>query len=248
VCVSGNRQVLMGTNLYLVDYDDRFMPVNYAPSTNPDPKVDKTWVQVLLPYTKNLRIFRCPIDPNQGPESEGVFDERVGAGDTYARYYQASLRVNVGYNFLYYSPVIWTGDHWDVQTRTLSQVNDSARATIFVDSVYTRDANGNPSGGGSYIVIPPCRYSVVAGRISDSFGFDPNQRMFTPSSGWDATRPNSPFRFGLAWPWHDGRMTVARLAGGISSITTRQLSEGCDARSFWSGMIQDKSLYSWDLN
>lgn len=247
VCISDFRQVLLATNIYLADYDDRFMPVNYVPSRNPDPSVDRTWVQLLLPYTSTLRVFRCPVDSNQKSETDATFARGVLPGDTYERYYQASLRVNTGYNYLYYSPVVWMGDRWEVQTRAASAVSDAGRATIFIDSVYSRDAQGNPKGGGSYVVIPPCRFSMDAGKLIDSFGFDPSTTVFTASKGW-VLEPLSPLRYGFAWPWHDGRMSTAILGGGTKAITIGQLGAGCDVKQDWAGLIRDRSAYPWDLN
>ncbi|MBI5707110.1 MAG: type II secretion system protein [Armatimonadetes bacterium] len=247
VCLSDFRQVATGTMLYLTDYDDRFMPVNYRPSMEPDPLQDKTWVQVLMPYTQTLRLYKCPEDASGLPGSDAVFEEGSLVGDTYERYYRASLVVNVGYNYLYYSPVVWEGGQWQVLTRTIFQVADPSRSNVFIDSVHELDGAGIPRGG-NYVVIPPCRYQKDANRVLDSFGVGSDRTVFTASKGWTPGEPDSPFRYGFAWPWHTERVSVARIGGGAAAIPIHQLSAGCDVQPEWSGFIKDQGSYSWDLN
>jgi len=247
-CASNFRQVQIATLMYLNDYDDRFMPVNHFPALAPNPKIDRTWVQLLLPYVASFPLFKCPSDYARNADSEGVFDESLVLGDTHMRYYYSSLRVNVGYNYLYYSPVLNNGAGWEVQTRSLSQVNDAARALLFVDSVYGRTKSGAPYGGGSYVVIPPCRFYRQGRFLIDSFDLPRGADVFVANRGWNVEDPNSPFRFGLAWPWHDGRMNMARVGGGTISITTDILAAGCDLKPNWMGIIDDNGVYFWDWN
>lgn len=247
-CLTNFSQVLYATYLYQQDYDDRFMPVNYVPSLEPDPKVDATWVQLMLPYTRNMKVFRCSEDRAKVAGSDAIFDGGSVPGDTIERFYLASLKVNIGYNYLYYSPVYWAGDRWVVQTRSGSEVQDPAKATIFIDTVAGRDENGNPMGGGSYVAIPPCRYFWVNGQLVDSFGVGTNHQVFTASKGWRVNDPISALRYGFAYPWHFNRLSIVRLAGGAKTITTSQLAAGCDVKLNWLGLIKDRGAYGWDLN
>ncbi len=156
-CASNFRMAHISTYLYIGDYDDRFMPVNHLPGSEPNPKIDRTWVQLLLPYMRDFAVFECPSDYGRTRGAAGVFDGDLVPGDTYSRYYFESLRVNVGYNYLYYSPVVWANGAWKLITRSAAEIGDLSRALLYVDSVYAMDANGRPTGGGSYVVIPPCR-------------------------------------------------------------------------------------------
>jgi prepilin-type N-terminal cleavage/methylation domain-containing protein len=245
-CASNFRQAQLAMTLYIDDYDERFVPVNHFPAAVPDPVRDRTWVQLLLPYTSSFGMFRCPSDKTSRPATEGVFEEGVLPADTSARFYLESLRVNLGYNYLYYSPVVGTASGWQVQTRAFSQVTEPARALLMVDSVHSLDKSERPQGGGSYVVIPPCRYGRQGRRFFDSFDLPPNTRVLAASQGWDLANPLNAFRYGLAWPWHDGRMNIGRVGGGSVSVTPKMLSIGCDARSFWTGFIEDWSKYYWD--
>lgn len=244
-CASNFHQAQLATTLYLGDYDDHFMLVNYnGPEARPTEK-DRTWVQVILPYLATFDIFRCPADVRHRLRSDASFDIDLVPGDTYSRYYRASLLSNIGYNYLYLSPVYKVGDHWLVQPRTVSAINDPASMLLFVDSVNERSKSNNPPGGGSYIVAPPCRYGTGA---TDSFGIVENSVLWTPTKGWRINSSGQSLdRFGRAWPWHTGRANVARVAGGTKAMTMEQLAAGCQVRDSWTGRIQDPGRYDWDL-
>jgi prepilin-type N-terminal cleavage/methylation domain-containing protein len=243
-CASNFYQAQLAATLYLNDYDGRYMPVNHYPGEPPDPNRDRTWVQLLLPYTSSFGIFRCPSDRIPRP-SEAVFEEGVFLGDPAVRFYNASLRVNIGYNYLHYSPVYWDGSNWVVRTRSEDENVDST-AILFVDSVYDVKG-GQPTGGGSYIVVPPCRYALRNGRVVDVFsGVPPKSEVFAPTMGWDIRNESSPFRYGFAWPWHDGRINIARAGGGSVAVTPLQLSFGCQVKRKWQGFIVDDGKYLWN--
>lgn len=248
VCANQFRQATYALNMYLGDYDERFPLVNYAPSMILNPSRDRTWVQLLLPYMVHFEIFRCPADTGRREPSDATFDDDLVPGDTYSRYYRASLRSNIGYNYLYYSPVIWEGNQWVSKPRTLSQIAEPARALVFMDSAYARDSRGTPFGGGSYVVIPPCRWMRQGWTTVDSFGLPQFAQVFTFNRGWDTSDPFSDFRYGLAWPWHEGRLTVSRVGGSTTTYTVSDLTRGCDAREDWMGLIRDDALYPWDFN
>lgn len=248
VCASNFRQVQLSTVLYMTDYDDYFMPVNYRPELVPDPQHDRTWVQLLLPYLSSVAILQCPSDYGRVPVSQAIFDSDLVPGDTFVRYYEASLRVNVGYNYLYFSPVYWNAGSWQVRPKMISEIADDSRSILFVDSVYARSDSGIPQGGGSYVVIPPCRYGMVGQKKVDSFDVPLGARIFAANEGWTVSTKDSPFRYGLAWPWHLGKMNVARVNGSTVSISPLALSAGCDVRDDWGGFIKSPGEYAWDLN
>lgn len=243
-CASNFKQDVLAANLYLADYDEVFMPVNHAPGLMPDPVADRTWVQLLLPYTKSFSIFICPSDYGRRAENEAVFDEKLVLSDTTVRYYHASLRVNHGYNYLYYSPVVMGRFGWEVHPRNASAVGE--RALLFADSVHVVSGRANPGGGGSYVVIPPCRFALSDGDVVDTFRLPPGARVFAASEGWVLKNPISELRYGFAWPWHDGRVNIARVSGGTVSLNPMQLAEGCDLRESWGGLIRDSDRYVWN--
>jgi prepilin-type N-terminal cleavage/methylation domain-containing protein len=224
VCASNFHQVHLATMLYVSDYDDRFMPVNHQPAELPNSRTDRTWVQLVLPYVRSFSVFRCPSDDGVRPRPDSTFDQDLVPGDTYSQYYRASLRSNLGYNYLYLAPVAKVGERWVSMPRSMSSIGNPSRTLMFVDSVFARDGNGRPVGGGQWLVTPPCRY-LGTERV-DSIGF--GSSLFTLADGWEADDPASGMLYGGAWPWHTGRITIARVDGSVGAVSARQLAAGCD--------------------
>jgi hypothetical protein len=194
---------------------------------------------------RNFNVFLCPSDFGRQPDTDAVFDEKLVPGDTIAKYYRASLKVNHGYNYLYFSPVAMGRFGWEVYPRSASLVSDP-RMLLFADSVYERSPSGHPSGGGSYVVIPPCRFAVSDGAIVDTFRLPAGARVFAASEGWVLGEPPTALRYGLAWPWHSGRINIARAGGGAVSLSPEQLAGGCDVKERWAGLIRDDGRYLWN--
>jgi len=247
-CISNMRQANAATMLYTADYDDYFMPVNHRPGAAPNSVLDRTWVQLLLPYTSGgFSIFTCPGDPRPFESADTVFDGDLQPGDIYARYYTASLHVNMGYNYLYLAPIVLkpSPGHWPwvCVPRATTSIADSSKTLLFADSVWDRLSNGTPVDGGSWLVVPPCRY---AHRTGDSFQL--NAEVFAPYKGWDVDNPNSAHFYGNAWPWHSGRINLVMVDGSAKSWPIQKLSEGCNVKESWRGFIEDPGDYPWDFN
>ncbi len=79
-CLSNAKQIGVGLYLYLGDSDDTLPMANYpAPPAYVGPPwtqfafhsgagvSELAWADLLLPYTKNLDIFKCPDDSSGGP-------------------------------------------------------------------------------------------------------------------------------------------------------------------------------------
>lgn len=249
VCISNFHQAQLATSLYLDDYEDRFMPVNHQPGGPLNSRVDRTWVQMVLPYARSFSVFRCPEDKIGDRVSDSTFDEDLVPGDSFSQYYTASQHVNTGYNYQYLAPIVWNGSAWTSTPRISTQFADPSRTLLFVDSVGSRDVHGNPTGGGSWLVSPPCRYIASGRNRVDSFdlGSNSNPRSLNGFVGWDLRSPNSPYRFGGAWQWHTSVGTVVKLDGSVRPMSPSALSAGCDVRTSWLGNIVDTNLYQWDF-
>lgn len=251
-CASNLRQIHVGATLYSEDYDEKYMPIGYQPSLNATSRNDRTWVQLMLPYVRSFGLFRCPSDSSPRPQSDATFDQDLIPGDTYSQYYSASKRVDYGYNFQYFSPVVVRPTGSGIVTHSAMEVTDPSRTLLFVDSVWDRASNGAPVGGGSWLVVPPCRYyraigsSVTVDTFTDTTGKGPN--VLTTSSGWQVNDSVSGLVFGGAWPWHNGRMNSIFLDGSVRFETPIQLTEGCDFRPDWNGYIRDLYVYQWNLH
>lgn len=227
------------------------MPVNHQPSAPANSLNDRTWVQLTLPYAKSFAIYNCPSDTGERPAVETTFDQDLVPGDTYSKYYSASQRVNAGYNYAYLAPVYRAGNRWLADPRFMSSVAEPSKTLLFVDSVWGRTPSGDPYGGGSWLVVPPCRFEMRNGVRHDTFSVNGSE-IFSPggetnSVGWEQDK-DSPFVYGSAWPWHQGRMNIIRIDGSATSISANALSAGCDVRENWQGVIRDAHVYMWDIN
>ena len=246
-CISNFRNAQNAGNLYQVDYDDRFMLSNQHPEVQ-NSRSDHTWVQELLPYMRNFEIFKCPADNTTRPKAEELFDEDLVPGDTISRYYQISRRSNIGYNNVYLAPFSKTSNSdWQAQPRSSSDIATPSQTLQFVDTAY-QVQNGVPSGGGSYLASPPCRFEQTGNGTLDTFGTVPNAEVFAVSKGWGTpTDSSSSYVYGGAWPWHNGLVTVIYTDGHGKPLTIEQLSEGCNVMPGWQGLIDDRSRYRWSL-
>jgi prepilin-type N-terminal cleavage/methylation domain-containing protein len=246
-CITNFRQAGVAVGLYLQDYDDTYMPVNYKqPMDTSDSKNDRTWVQLIMPYAPDYGIFRCPADNSDRPRREGYFEADAVPGDTYSQYYTASLRTNLGFNFVYFSPIYEYTDHWASQPKSSSQVTEPADTYLFIDSVWALNQDHEPTGGGSWLVVPPCRQYLNG---EDSFKADPTiPGVFTnDADGWDVGQISSPLRYGQAWPWHFGKMSVVAADGHAYTVSPNEITNGCDLLPNWNGRINDPEKYGWDL-
>jgi prepilin-type N-terminal cleavage/methylation domain-containing protein len=250
-CLGRFRQVTTATHMYLMEYDDEFMPINYQPGLPPNAKTDRTWVQMLLPYTESFRTLRCPADSENVDQSVSVFDQDLVPGDLFPRYYTSSMHVNVGYNFQYLSPSLKDGNNWTSQPKNYTDLADPSQMLLFVDSAW-RIENGVPVDGGSWLVSPPCRYQNVGGAVMDTIASKSvdelsssgTEQIYAPTDGWQPASPSGR-TYGGAWPWHSGRLTVATVGGSVRPITIAELGSGCDIQPGWGGEIQNRSKYLW---
>jgi prepilin-type N-terminal cleavage/methylation domain-containing protein/prepilin-type processing-associated H-X9-DG protein len=247
-CASNLRQLGSATSLYLSDYDDTFVLTGYQPSSESTSRNDRTWVQLVLPYIRSFAVFKCPSDQTLRPKAEASFDQDLVPGDAASMYYTASMRSNYGYNYLYLSPIIRENGQWFVRPKNFSQVNQPSNTLMYVDSVWDRTSGGTPTGGGSWLVTPPCRfYATANGSTVDSFSDSGRPVMvYSNSLGW-SSKKTSPSVYGNAWPWHSNRMNVLRVDGSLAALTPSVLAGGCDAQAGWTGNISDQSSYLWDL-
>lgn len=252
VCISNYRQVNLSTTLYVNDYDERTVPASYLVQETGNSTTDRTWVQLLLPYSRAFGVYKCPSDFGPKPNEQASFDADLVPGDTYSRYYRASQRSNIGYNYLYFSPLVRLGmETWRPLPRSTSAVNDPSRAFLFIDSVWDIDDQGRPSGGGSYLVVPPCRYAASsAGGRYDTFQIPAlnDSQVYKANEGWLPVGPGRFALYGGAYPWHRGRFTVGFADGSTKPLTVQALIRGCDVRANWTGNIFDLDVYGWDTN
>ncbi len=253
VCLSQFRQVSLGTMIYQTDYDDHYVLARYKTVVGSNSANDRTWVQSILPYMQSFNMFKCPSDGTHEPESKAVFDSELVVGDTYSKYYSISKHSNLGYNYLYLSPLKKDDVFFVPESRSHSKIEDTANMILFGDSVSEVTPKGVPKGGGSYLIVPPCRYAILGDSYQDTFNLDgiPIGSIFVESQGWangGSTPPIEPYlTVGGLWPRHNGRLTVVLADGHAVKITLAQATRGCDVKPEWAGFIFDRGNYMWDM-
>ncbi|MDK3161114.1 type II secretion system protein [Kamptonema cortianum] len=240
------HQVSLGTTIYMGDYDDRYMIPKFNYDEPVDPVHDRTWVQGLLPYVRAFELFVCPVDNTRDPSLTAFDPDLVGA-DTYARYYRASTRSNIGFNYAYLSPAYRNGQ-WVNDPRSSSSVNDPSNTLQFGDSVWEMK-NGRPHGGGNFLVLPPCRFALNDGQIVDSFGISGGKstNIFQGNLGWVEKSPDIFAQAGGLYAWFKTSITVSFTDGHTARLRMNQITAGCDVRENWAGYILNESQYIWDL-
>ena len=243
VCINNFVSIGRAMQMYTSDYDDRVPPVNYKYVNYNEAAGDRTWVQTLSPYAGDFRLFTCPSDSGRGAN---------GTPSGWQGYYSASLRSNLGYNYLYFSPLIEdSAGVWASHPIAMSQIANASRTLTFIDSVWDRSGTGAPVGGGSWVTVPPCRYMRLPnGTVEDSFDIPDTSRSFFGFSpvGWQPASTLSWLVYGGAWPWHNGQFTVAFADGRVDMVSMNELIQGCAFREAWGGLIESSSAYIWDLN
>lgn len=249
-CMQNMRQVGGALNVYLVDYDDRMPPVTYTEEIPGNSTVNRSWVQNLVPYVGTLANFYCPGDVARRADDEvpRSFEASTDPGE---QFFESSIRTNFGFNYLYLSPLLRNAQlEWKSYPVKFSRIRDASSTLAFVDSVWDRDESGRPFGGGSFVVIPPCRYTGTRDRPIDTFEFPPDTKLyFGPSpEGWHDTSEKDWLAFGGAWPWHTEKFNVLYLDGRAKAVSVGQLIAGCDFLPNWKGLITSREEYTWDLD
>jgi prepilin-type processing-associated H-X9-DG protein len=243
VCIRNFNSIGTAMMMYVADYDERVPPVNYKYANVNNPGEDRTWVQTLAPYAGDFRLFTCPGDTGR---------DSAGTPSGWEGYYAASLRSNLGYNYLYLSPLVQdaTGT-WASHPRSMSEIASVSRTITFIDSVWDRTQSGQPTGGGSWVTVPPCRFiKLASGVVVDSFGLPGGTRNYFGFSpvGWQPSSSLSWLVYGGAWPWHSGKFTVGFADGHVDTLVVDELTAGCEFDAGWRGLIVNTSSYLWDLN
>ena len=101
-CLSNTRQIGMAVRMYVQDYDETF-PIFYAYNTLP-PAGEPGYKGVetlILPYTKNKNLFKCPNDgggpyPQNYDRAAGGCKDAPGKNGSYAACYGTSYRFTSG--------------------------------------------------------------------------------------------------------------------------------------------------------
>lgn len=242
-CLTHQHVISEAGLIYGQDYDDRFTIIDEAPVGVASSRTNRTWVQLLLPYANQFSIFRCPSDYGPREDDSILFDQDIVPGDLTSRYYSASKRSDTGLNYEALAPQVMVNGKWINVPRMYAEIDTPSTTLMFLDSVHAVDKHGNPSGGGSWLVDPPCRYAAFpGGQLVDLFAVP-----FYPGAPIRADLPWGPFGsspYGGAWPWHHGKMNVARVDGSIKPLALSQLSSSCESVGI-QGFVNNNYGFIW---
>lgn len=275
-CVYNTNQIGKAFLMYAGDSDDAAPPFMYRFGTgnNTYTPTNANWHGILKPYRPSMQSLRCPSDPNANDRALSV-DPETGAPTTTpeATEWAWSMRANYAYNFQFFSPQVnFTGGGQPGQPFPikLSRVTSSGQMILAAESIWQRTSAGNPDGGGSRSMDPPCfLYITPNGGVEYAPPFPAGAVQFWYHGGWDPTNttgiggPNAHIVFGRVWPWHMGKNRgantwVRRNEGTVSVIyldshnkkmKIDQMLAGCnmnDSPSYYR-RIFDREAYLWDL-
>ena len=237
-CLSNFKQHSLAIHMYVQDYDE-LMPLSYYSDGTYNSPPTRIMYQFLQPYLKNVQIYSCPADPATDQErTKGLPATKTSEQQDFNR----ALKNDFGYNLQYLSPFGSRDgvNQFSIST-SYSEIGSLAETLLGVDSVWDRDGEGKPFGGGDAGVDPPCR---VYSDGTDSFNSFPYRYWF---GGWQPGSALSGNVYGYAWPWHGDRFSVVFCDGHTKSLDAARLSKGCEVKDGWGGVITDRQEYLWDL-
>ncbi len=256
-CISNCKQDALAKEMYLGDYDDTYVLIQYRNNYRVDTTPPDSNIGVLLqPYMKNVQILSSPADP--AGVSERDSNAPIPSGRVAVAFRQAQLQFNLGllmdygYNTQYFCVMganCATGsvDNFKPIPIGASRISDVAQTIYVINSVWDRTSSGTPFGGGNWGVDPPCRRDS---NNNDTFppAGDCTSRWWW--GGWNPTTPLAGNLYGYAWPWHTGSgiAVVGWADGHVTAKRMSALAQGCDVRNGWAGRIYDTSKYLWDLD
>jgi prepilin-type N-terminal cleavage/methylation domain-containing protein len=265
------NQIGKATAMYNADYDDRYMLSNSGgnPSGWGFGPPDTVPGQQLDPYAKNWDIHRGVKDTFTNDAR--IADECPYMGCTLAsatptqRAYALGVRSNAGYNYAffspwrYYAPVNYNPSSASVSG---SEVQNPSNTLMFADSIWDF-VNGNPTGGGNWVVETPC-WKDAAGNLmrpmSQYYSVGGDGSLFSYGTGWVV---GTWIVYGGTWPfWNqtslsnisvglkDGQEIIVMADTSTKSRPVKRLTEGCSAygAGAFRGTVTDKDKFIWDLD
>jgi prepilin-type N-terminal cleavage/methylation domain-containing protein len=279
VDISNFKQTGLSIPMYVSDFDGSFPMSN----TGHNPRgwgfctPDRVWGQLVLPYVKNIDVFRSPVD-GQNRDSIILPDHASYCGRTVAtltpenRTYIQLVRSNMGYNYVFLSP--WRQGPavgWRNTSATIreSEVQQTSGLIMLASSIwYRHPGSGLPQGGGNWVIEAPCAIGPDGRwlRPTDQFARGTGDgSLWHYPDGWADPTPipgvHSWLVYGGMWPWHtqrslahiqrglvDGHVIVAFADGSVRAMYPRQTAVGCRPYGRLGGRVTNMDLYLWDLD
>lgn len=277
--ISNFKQIGTSVAMYLTDYDDHYIMSNTGghPTGWGFGPPDTVPGQQLMPYSKNTQIHVCPKDPYSEERRWREHASDMGWNPTTItpeqKMYGLMVRSNVGMNYAFFSPWRYgSATNFVVTSASVSasEVTSPSSTLLFITSIWYRDAGGNPTGGGNWVVETPCwkdsnnAFLRPLSKYAPGTGDGSLQSYF---GGWaPPTNPpggNAWLVYGGTWPYwnqkslsniqsglQDGHVITSMADTSTKSMPVKRLTDGCTAYGTGSfvGRVVDSSKFIWDLD
>ena len=208
--LSNVRQLSMATVMYANDYDDTFFNMFYfgaAGQTSPDNFGAFRWPWVLVPYTKNMGIFRSPAD-TLDLTSAAVCGG--GCRDTKNPNYGYLWGIfpSYGFNWFYLCP----DPSWD-STKPFSSANYILGRGVTTTSV------GSPA---ETVMLTD---SVYGDPTNPTSNFAMGYFLVNPPQMWTGAPPLTRSSYGFVWPRHNNGANTAYVDGHVATTQIGKLKD-----------------------
>ena len=240
VTMSNMRQVSLASMMYMGDYDDMTMPLftfNPADTTYPTSFGFHYYPLILLPYTKNEKIFLCPMDTEQ--HTTQVDSQGRGRFDTAneMHHYLVGANPSYGFNYRYLNTVrlgMVAGRPTPLYGGIPSTAMESVAQTLLFAEATMKDLTVPAPGGPPTTIDKPIGYS----RIEPPFAV-PVPPGLPPYNGWSGTYPSARSQGQLWGRFQPTNVAALWLDGHVSYPSIKSLrGEGSteyDVNRLWNG-------------
>jgi prepilin-type N-terminal cleavage/methylation domain-containing protein len=240
VTLSNLKQVSLASMLYMGDYDDMTIPLftyNPADQTYPSSFGFHYYPLLLLPYTKNEKVFLCPQDTH----TDAALADSAGRGrfdpHNTMHYYIFGANPSYGYNYRYLNAASMgpIGPQYVGVSGTSKQ---SPAETLMFAEATMKDKTVPPASGGAPTTI---KTEVGYSRIEPPFAVAMGPGV-PPYNGWTGVYPDARSQ-GQLWGrfdpkrvvavWLDGHVSYPSIAGLKGEGTTEW-----EVNRLWNGRGQ----------
>ncbi|MDQ2986902.1 MAG: hypothetical protein M3R13_09315, partial [Armatimonadota bacterium] len=241
ICMTRNQVIHGAAMLYAADHNDRLVPIMSGAWENSCARTTYL-AQLLLPYHNDWVNYRCPADRNV----EGALSQDVCLGgvtrvvNRQQQFATWSMLAHRGYNYMFLAPITDRTISYPINQ---SQIADPSSTIMFMDSIWDRNAFGEPTGGGCWGVDPPCIRDAQGNLIPP---FPPGFTTYYHFGGWNL-HPQSGGQYGYNWPWHNRTFVGVMADGTARTFTVENLTNGCNVQSGFAGRVTNMKAYLWDI-
>jgi prepilin-type N-terminal cleavage/methylation domain-containing protein len=289
VSISNMKQTGLATAMYMNDYDDMEPLADTGCSVISNPGLCWGWgfgppdavpFETMFPYTKNMDISIDPMSDLPGVQNREqtqfsyvgspFYPANIAQGTTAQLQYAVGVRANIGYNFAFFSP--WDcvpagcSNYVGSYAVSASEVTQPAHTLQWAGPTDWNTVNGQPTGGGNWVVQTPCWLSANGQYLAPFNGLASSGELESYGSGWQVGNPTPWNIYGGIWPWYTSSNTTATadaqngfaVIGYADShakaIPISQVAAGCSAYGTFAGQtapqgtVTNASQFIWATN